>query len=375
MRKFVHVLTMVCLLSVTLPTFSAFATQDNSVPFTGTDGTPVEIRHQETGNVSEARISAIIAQAKEAIQQERLEKGHLEVTNAAKESTYDYFFIDDGVTYLYEESPGSNPELVILDSPQQEQSSSAVTDAVYNSEYETMADFISDGVGGRQRILQNGQYLSARLQLPYDYQVDPKGGAFNYGGFAYHSSANGGVGSWVGDMGLQYDTTVGPNDTMKGWKPVVILKKKVYPEPNGWVQYSTVFDPSYQEATYKNAYKSASNVTLYVWYNYNGKVRLKIDGTTICRDRKCDYSSPSHTISIIESNASWNINQFSYWKLLSTVISSDNKGKNKGVFTNIQVDGRTVSGSSYAPPEEDHAKITRSGDTLTIDVDSSRYTN
>lgn len=373
MRKFVHVLTMVCMLSVTLPTFSAFATEDNSVSFTGTDGTPVEIRHQETGNVSDARISAIIAQAKEAIQQERLEKGASEVTNAAEDSTYDYFFIDDGVTYLYEESPGSKAELVILDSPQQEQSSSAVTDAVYNSEYEMMADFISDGVGGRQRILQNGQYLSARLQLPYDYQVDPKGGAFNYGGFAYQSSASGGVGSWVGDMGLQYDTSVGRNDREKGWKPVVILKKKVYPDPKGWVQYSTVFDPGYQEATYKNAYQSASNVTFYVWYNYNGKIRLKIDGTTICRERKCDSPSPSHTISIIESNASWNISQFSYWKLLSTVISSDNTGKNKGIFTNIQVDGRTVSGSSYATPEEDRAKITRSGDTLTIDVDSSKY--
>lgn len=94
------------------------------------------------------------------------------------------------------------------------------------------AGFIGDGVGGRMNVNTTGSYLMALMQLPLaDSNIvsldRPNHIAFNYGGFEYTTTVTDGIGSWAADMGVELYNNLGPSATSYGWKPVIILKKKI----------------------------------------------------------------------------------------------------------------------------------------------------
>ncbi|MDF9411630.1 hypothetical protein E1B06_07820 [Brevibacillus laterosporus] len=369
MKKVNLATTMICLLSLPLSSFSAFAAADDFREWKGTNGKSVGVVHEETSTISDSKINEMIERAKESISQEKKNKKN-SLRAEALDTTYSYIAFEDGVSYVYEEASSANPELIILDSDNQK------TEALSSKQTQLQgiaSDFIADGVGGKQEITQSGTYLSTKLTLPQDSMVDKKVAAYNYGGFFYLANTSGAIGSWVADMGLSYYTNVGQSQTETGWKPIIIVKQKT--SATAWTAYkSDIFDPNYKEGQYRNAYKSGSDVNLYLWYNYNGKVRLKLDGTTICSERTCTTPGDTKTITIIESADKLNIPQISNWKLLSTVVSNDNTGKNRAIYSNIKVDGTPVPNNKFSIPQEDHAKVTRdNNNTVTIDVDSDIY--
>lgn len=224
----------------------------------------------------------------------------------------------------------------------------------------TGTNFISDGVGGRQKIVYNGSYLTSLVNTAYSSEVyNPTGNAYIYSGFANSSVET--------DMGLQYDPDIGPYSTEKGWKPYMVVKSNGNTKP-------VVFDPNYDDVQYKNGYKEGSDVTFYVYKNYNGKVRLKLDGTATCADLSCYNSTDTRLISIYETTDLFNISSIDYWKLLATVVSTNETGINQADYKLIKVDGNLVPSYAFQTPEEDHANITRDIDNnVYIRVDSTKY--
>ncbi|MCR8845053.1 hypothetical protein NQ117_15325 [Paenibacillus sp. SC116] len=376
MKSVKKVFAVICLLSLTLPNFSAVAKTEGAIQLTGTNGQAVNIIQQASVTVDQSQAALFIQQAKEAIEQDKLQVKGLNANTDA--TNYNYIAFSDKVTYFYEESPGLAPELVIYDSSKGTNPVEEIESSLEEPRQQVVSNFIHDGVGGRQKIQGRGDFLSTALQLPQDYEVVRVGGAFNYGGFQYTSNRADGIGTWVADMGLLFDVNSGASGNKKGWQPFVALKKKVRPttsNDSGFDSYASSFDPHYNEGQYKNAYQSGSQLTFHNWYNYNGKVRLKVEGTTICNNRSCTSETPTHTVTIMESNGNWYIPSISYWKVVSTVITTSNSGKNKGIFSNIQLNDYAISTSDLFTPEEDQTKITRSGTSVTIDVDASRYRN
>ncbi|MGG1617799.1 YrpD family protein [Paenibacillus sp. NRS-1782] len=121
-----------------------------------------------------------------------------------------------------------------------------------------------------------------------------------------------------------------------------------------------------------NAYLSNSDVVLYVWYNNNGKARMKISGTATCRDIGCSDGTNTSLISIMETDNSLNISTVDQWKLLSTVVSTGDKGRNRGTYSSIKVNDVAVPSSAFSAPLTDHASITRDGNnTVTIIADQN----
>lgn len=355
---------------------------------TETEVQGVTVLHYE-GKTKESpeKISEIITQAKEVVKEQKAEqikeqrknnllKG-ISITDDTYASelnyTYNYITFDDDFIYFYEESVSGTPEFLIYDN----QNIVTTNNQTKFPLARAQTDFISDGVGGKITITKTGSagsYLSTSMTLPTLSQVSTNLNTYtpyNYGGFEYTSTNANSIGSWAADMGLQLYDNLGPLSNQYGWKPVVILKQLT--AISTWTQYATAIDSFYKEGQYKNGYKVGTSPVMYFWYNYNGKVRMKVDGITICPTRTGERLEDTHNITIIESSASWNISTISRWKILSTVVSSDNTGKNKAVFSSIKVDGIAVDSSYYGTAQTDQASVTRSGNTVTIIVDSDIY--
>jgi len=238
-------------------------------------------------------------------------------------------------------------------------------------------NFITDGVGGRQYIIKTGapgSDLCAHLLLPMSFQVSSdltKYIPYNYGGFEYSSPYQDGIGSWTADMGLQLYNNLGPDLSAWGWKPILILKQKT--SPSTWSTYGIKFLADFMEGTWHNGYKPGSSLLIYFWYNCSGKVRLLIEGTTVCPTRYGTALQDTHNVTICETIDSCDIQEINKWKLLSTVVSDDNTGKNKAVFAGIKVDGIPVPSACFLPAQEDHAWVFRYQNMLSIVVDSDIY--
>jgi hypothetical protein len=365
----------VALFYVIALSLSAFAAPKEPVEILkGTNGKVVKVIHKESVRVSDSKLTSILSDAKEAITEEKSKIAQSQSGDIDKGTTYDYFTFDDNYSYLYEESALSEPELIVYNVNKQ---------TIVNpcNSFEPMAgqtDFIKDGVGGKQKVTKTGSagsYLSTQMTLPTSAQVSSNLAVhtpYNYGGFEYISTNPNGVGSWASDLGLQLYNNLGPKGTAWGWKPIFILKQKI--SATDWTDYASIFpDSDHKEGQYRNGYKPGTAPIMYFWYNNNGKVRMKVDGTTICPTRHGEELSDTHNITIMESNASWNISQITNWKLLSTVLSTNNTGKNRAVFSNVKVDGVAVPNAYFPTPEQDHASVTRSSNNVTIVVDSSVY--
>ncbi|MFD1884511.1 YrpD family protein [Paenibacillus wenxiniae] len=356
-----------------LAAFPVSSVASPSVEIESTSSTTLNVFHFEDQNVSDDALAWIVQNATAALRQEKSSKLSLTATTTTYDNTtYDYITYDDQHVYLYEEAAHTTPQLVITNNTQSN------TQALQSSitTLQAQSGFISDGVGGKigiSRVGAPGSYLSAKLRIPTQSQVSSdltRYGPYNYGGFEYNSSATGGVGSWAADMGLSYYKNLGPTGSTWGWKPIIILKQKTSPDKEGWTQYaSNLFpDPNNLEGQFNNGYKPGTDAILYMWYNNNGKVRLKVDGTTVSPNRLGKILADTHNITIIDSNASWNIQKISAWKLLSTVVSKDDTGRNYAFYSNIKVDGTDVANGEFITPSEDHATVTRTGNSVTINV-------
>lgn len=318
----------------------------------------IQISNLSSSLLTENQLRSMIKHAKEVLNEAKSENT---LSLQSNDRSYQYIYLpteSTEISYVYEEPLGQAPQLTLLDP-------NIVTDSyTINSLPTDQTDFISDGVGGRIYISPSGSsssYLSTSLKLPADSEVIPKTAAYNYTGFTAPNTE--------ADFGTVYVTTAGPNSTEKGWRVAVTLKI------NG---NKVTMDPvsPYNQMWNKNAYLSNSTVVLYAWYNYSGKARLKVDGTATCADNACTNSTNTSLTSVFESGVigSSGISSINNWKLLSTVVSNDNTGKNKAIFSNIKINGSAVPNSSFGTPQQDHAYITRdSNNTVTIDVDSSKY--
>ncbi|WP_322906303.1 YrpD family protein [Paenibacillus sp. SGZ-1009] len=292
--------------------------------------------------------------------------------NRAASGIYDYIVIDSDYVYSYEEAPNQQPTLDIQKAPTDvsvydpsvaedtyNNVESVNTDTYYNLDH-TYADpnmlssslaaqssfQIADGIGGRQTIQRAGGYLSTLLQLPKDSEVQQEESAYNYSGFS--------SGAYEADMGLVYDSSVGFYSNRKGWKPTMTIKR------NSTVASNSNMVAGYNDVQFRNAYASDSNVVLYVWYNYNGKARMKITGTAICTDRACTSEQNTSLTTIIETDSSsLNISKVDKWKLLSTVVSNQNHGRNKATYSSIKIDNTLVPSSAFDSPQTEAATITR----------------
>ncbi|MEW4371968.1 YrpD family protein [Paenibacillus kandeliae] len=334
---------------------------------------PLDVTISNPYGVSESNIDNVLSEIKTGIEQDKAQNNQqvLSLNKITDKNTtkaiYNYIVLDSSYVYSYEESPNQNPQLNIQKVDLNSLHSIENLPTVSNNTYANTISptslaasnpsfVINDGIGGRQSIKQSGGYLSTMLHLPSDSQVQEEIAAYNYSGFS--------SGNYEADMGLLYDSTVGPGSTSKGWKPSMVVKKG-----------TTVVSPSnliagYSSVQSANAYASDSDVVLYVWHNYEGKARMKITGTAICADQSCSHSQKTSLTTIMETaSSSLNIADVESWKLLSTVVSSSNKGKNKAIYSSIKIDGNPVSSLKFDTPLTEKATITRdSNNTVTITV-------
>lgn len=320
----------------------------------GTNGREIVIHKPD--DISSAKINELVSRFKKGIEEDRADNQKMNLNKNVSESVYgnaiyDYTIIGEDYVYKYEEAPNQDPVLTIEKSnvsyPIERQ-----IDAISTSDYN-----ISDGIGGRQDIVKSGSYLSTLVRLPLESQVVKQKAAYNYSGFT--------SGAFEADMGLMYDSNVGPNGLEKGWKPTMIVKRGGIEKPSSLVV-------GYADVQGANAYLQGSNVNLYVWYNDSGKVRMKINGTATCANQACSRSNDTPLISIMETNVSLDINTVDQWKLLSTVVSTGKSGKNRATFSSIKVDGGSVPSSAFKAPLLDHASITRDGNNnVTIIADQN----
>jgi hypothetical protein len=326
----------------------------------------VKITDLTDGKVNSEQINSFLARAK---------KESANVKSSQNNVIFNFTAIGEDVTLLFEET-SSKKEIIIYPTKKETLIEKDLTSSRDKGKV-TIAShgggFIGDGVGARQRIIQSGGYLQARLKTAFSEEVyvptsHADNAAYSYGGFK--------AGNYVADMGLMYDATLGPTDGEQGWKPVLIAKK--YNSSTGnWDTLSTQIDGTYDEVRYKNGYIEGTEVTIYTWYNYNGKIRLKTYGKATCADRECIDTNDTMLIHIIETVDSYNISTstLEYWKLLSTVVDkATDSGKNKAYYSNILIDNSAVSSGSFQTPEKDHAYVSRdSYNNLTILVDHTKY--
>lgn len=320
----------------------------------GTNGKEIVIHKPD--DISSAKINELVNRFKKGIEEDRASNQKISLNENVSESVYgnaiyDYTIIGEDYVYKYEEAPNKAPKLTI-EKPDVKYLTEGLNGRITTSAYN-----IGDGIGGRQNIVKNGTYLSTMLRLPLDSQVVQETAAYNYSGFT--------SGAYEADMGLVYDSTVGPGSLEKGWKPTMVVKR------NG-VESHSGFVTGYSNVQSANAYLSNSNVVLYVWYNYNGKARMKISGTATCRDIGCSDGKNTSLISIMETDNSLDISTVDQWKLLSTVVSTGDKGRNRGTYSSIKVNDVAVPSSAFSAPLLDHASITRDGNNkVTIIADQN----
>ncbi|GGG11052.1 hypothetical protein GCM10010912_64370 [Paenibacillus albidus] len=315
--------------------------------------------------VSQNEINEFITEATNEVQKEKLTKS-LKGLASYSERIYDYISVEENGYYFYEEDASHSKKAFFVPIDRSKSNidpsidAGSVTEDVYMKEglisplANTGAD-LPDGIGGRQYIVKNGSYIStsATIAAPSQVSRDSNENAYTYTGFM--------AGANSADMGLMYDSNVGIGSAEKGWKPAVQI--------NGVTTNSSLESP-YNQVQSSNAYLAGSQATFYAWYNYNMKIRLKIDGTAICADLGCGNSADTPLTTIVTSNTSYNIqpSSFQKWKVLS-VVTGDNIGKNKSVFSNIKVDGVPVPSSSFPAPDQDYATVIRdASNNVTISV-------
>ncbi len=212
------------------------------------------------------------------------------------------------------------------------------------------------GIGGRQYINASGvREISGNIVLPkktYVSSTDPNNPAIPY----IYTGFSGG--SREVDMGVQYSIH-------DGWRPIMLYGGRVYtPKTDEYQGYDQVVD--------SNMYVSGQRLGFYAYSNYNGKVRFKVEGKA-----KYTYSNgtgPSKwLISIIEKSPS--ISRATKAKVLGTIATKGSDSSIRGnfvtTFDRIKINGSVPSNSSFPSPEVDKAKITRSGNSVTIDVNSN----
>ncbi|MCP3777060.1 YrpD family protein [Paenibacillus sp. MZ03-122A] len=322
----------------------------------GTNGREIVIHKPD--DISSAKIDELVNHIKKGIEEDRVGNHKLGLNKNVSESVYDnaiydYTIIAEDYVYKYEEAPDKAPELTI------EKPDVKYLTEGQNDRINTLAYNIGDGIGGRQNIVKNGSYLSTLLRLPLDSQVGEETAAYNYSGFS--------SGAYEADMGLVYDSSVGLGLAEKGWKPTMVVKK-------GKVGSPAKLIADYADVQGANAYLPNSDVNLYIWYNDGGKVRMKINGTATCSNQSCSSSKDTPLISIMETNDRLGLNSVDQWKLLSTVVSTDDRGQNKATYSSIKVDGASVPSSAFSAPLTDFANIKRDGNnTVTITVKGSNY--
>ncbi|MEK4515353.1 hypothetical protein NSS64_08765 [Paenibacillus sp. FSL H8-0122] len=251
MNRSKKLLMSLLILSLTAIPTSVFA-EDTSTPVDL--GLPdVNVVHQETQEVSVDKLAGILDVAQDAIAEER--GAGVSFARSSDQKTYDYITFDDQYTYFYEEAANEEPQLIVVDKAETNVEDLLISNSEENT-FKTAATstgFITDGVGGRVNVTTTGSagsYLMGLMSLPEAnssvVSLDrPTHVAFNYGGFEYSSTNANGIGSWAADMGLELYNNLGPSSTSYGWKPVIILKKKLRATiPNvdtGWDQYGTSF--------------------------------------------------------------------------------------------------------------------------------------
>lgn len=355
----------------------------------GVDLSSVNVIHQESQVVSNDQLTNILDTAKKAIAEDR--GSEFGFARLSEQKTYDYITFDEQHTYFYEEAINQEPQLIVVDKDETNVenllSSEANSSSSKAAALAASTGFITDGVGGRINVTTTGgigSYLQGTMSLPAnDTSVlsTDRGThtAFNYGGFEYSSTSANGIGSWAADMGLEYYNNLGASGFEAGWKPVIILKKKLRATTSsdtGWDAYASALDPtdSHNLVQYKNGYKPGLAPTMYWWYNYNGKVRMKIDGYAIANNISGAPLVDSHLVTIIESTGSHNIPSISRWKLLSTVVSNDDSGRNRTTFSSLVVNGTPLASGALSSPQNDHSNVTvNSSTSVTIVVNSSVY--
>ncbi|OZB99020.1 hypothetical protein CJP46_07855 [Paenibacillus sp. XY044] len=366
-KKLVFSATFALILAIPTVTSAQTTTQTENIPDQSVSSMPnVVLSNYGEKDYSNETLNSMVAHAKNVLEKERAIT--LQSSNSDEQTStppsYAYYSLDPNNSYLYEEPSGGTPQLVLFDNPQSAEQQLAPLAS-------GQTDFISDGVGGRNYIAPSGSsssYLMSSLQLPVDSYVVPKTAAYNYIGFTNSQ--------YEADLGTVFVTSAGPNSNEKGWRLAFNAKH------NG-SKLTSSYESGYNEMWDKNAFLSNSSVTMVAWYNYaqtvnsitTHTIRLKITGKATCADHACNNQNDTSLIAIADSpdlgsNAPTSI---THWKVLSTVVSTDNTGRNKGIFSNININGTAVPSSSFSAPEQDHALITRTNNNVTIDVDSNTY--
>lgn len=348
-RLLVVLMAIVMCLGLAMP---AMATESDML-----DGVTVN-DYSETG-VSSRVMQTVFANAKEAINEERADRvaTYNLFDDSADETTYTFYTSDDNHIYVYEEAQGHEPTLAIYDSL------NTVDDGVtaVNGDVMPLSIFYP-GIGGKQTITQTGSagsYMTTKVTLPTTSQVSsPSYVPYIYSGFSKSDK-------YEADFGLMYSDANGPSKNQLAWRMYAVFKQYT----NGkWVAQTMDINSTYNAASYRNGYKPGSDVIMYVWYNNNGKTRLKLEGTTICPTNQGTELKDTSNISIYESSSNYNISSVDCFKVCATLAKSTT-GKNKAIFSLIKVDGTAVTSSSYYPtPEKDGATVTRSSNTVTINV-------
>ncbi|GBF72512.1 hypothetical protein PA598K_00768 [Paenibacillus sp. 598K] len=342
-----------------VPTLTSNASSDKTpLLLKNIDGENVQVeRIGKTRVFSELELANIVDYASREIKEE---KDQDVTSKKTADETYNFVSGGDDYIYVYEEAPNADPVLLIADYSPVTVSTENDEDELPISPLAVGTNFLADGIGGKQNItLKNANYMSTLLKLPSSADA----GSWNYGGFDYTTS----TAHYSGEMGLQYYSNLGSLGTAKGWKPFLVFVKTA-----GGVRtaYNSSLDGNYNEVQYKNGYIQGGTVNYYTYYNYNGYVRMKLTGTALCADLNCNTQNQTSLTTIMQTNQTVSLPAIDTYKLITSIITNQTTGNNKGVFSSIKVGESSVSSSYFATPMLDHATITRdSSNTVTIEID------
>ena len=277
-----------------------------------------------------------VNQEREIYQEDR---PSLQITSANEglEEAFLYQYIDEDkeISYIYENDQGK-------------ESISYSRGVKINS--------LDGGIGGRQYINASGiREITGNILLPKKTSVsssdkDNPAIAYIYTGFT--------GGSAEVDMGLQYSI-------YNGWRPVMFYKNLMYtPETDEHKGHDQVIK--------LNMYISGQRLGFYGYPNYNGRVRLKVEGKAKYSDAKGNGPS-KWLVSIIEKSPA--ISRSTKAKVLGTIATKGSDSSISGnfvtTFDKIKINGSVPSNGSFSAPEVEKAKITRSGNSVTIDVNTN----
>ncbi|HIU09865.1 MAG TPA: hypothetical protein IAB00_01210 [Candidatus Avidehalobacter gallistercoris] len=331
----------------------------------------VEINNYSNLTISENTINLICQNAKEAIKEERTNKINTPSSRSVdNERTYTYYTNDENYIYVYEEANGLKSTMTIYDAPKDSEIEIFMVEQLLNNLQNSIMPMglFDPGIGGKQTITKTGSagsYFTTKVTLPTTSQVSDPNYAYIYGSF---SKSN----DYEADFGMLYSNTNGPDKQQYAWRIYANLVRYI---PNGnnsyWQKLS--MELTDKAASYRNGYKPGTDVNMSIWYNNNKKTKLVLEGTTICPTHEGTELKDTQNTSIYESSALWNIPSIDYFKVCAT-ITSGKTGKNYAIFDNIKVDNVPVTSASYYPnPSKEKANVTRTSNTVIINVNSSIY--